>query len=148
MRKLLLAGLAGMIMAGPALADPRDHDGRGWDRGQDGRGNWRGDDRRGDGWRGHEGRDFDRRGNDWRWDGARYRGPAFIHPQGYAYRPWGPGYRLPPAYFSSRYYIGNPGYYRLPPAYVGTRWIRVGPDALLIRIGDGIILRAVRGLYW
>ncbi len=139
MRNLIIAGLTGLMLAGPALADER----RGWQ-----------DDRRG-GWdRGDRGRDWDRGNwdrrdrNDWRWDRPRYRGPAFIHPRGYGYRNWGVGYRLPPAYFSGRYFIGNPGYYRLPPAYYGTRWIRVGPDALLIRIGDGIVLRAVRGIYW
>ncbi len=144
MRNLIIAGLAGLMLAGPALADDRRgrNDGRdrgGWDngdRGNRGGGDWN---------RGNGGR-YDR--NDWRWDRPRYRGPAFIHPRGYGYQNWGVGYRLPPAYFSGRYYIGNPGYYRLPPAYYGTRWIRVGPDALLIRIGDGIVLRAVRGLYW
>jgi Ni/Co efflux regulator RcnB len=131
MRNLIVAGLAGLMLAGPALADDRRG---GWDRGD--RGGWD---------RGHRER-HDR--DDWRWERQRYRGPADIHPRGYGYQPWGVGYRLPPAYFSGRYYIGNPGYYRLPPAYYGTRWIRVGPDALLIRIGDGIVLRAVRGLYW
>ncbi|WP_426167666.1 RcnB family protein [Sandarakinorhabdus sp. DWP1-3-1] len=166
MFKLLVAGLAGLILAGPALAQDGDRDGRrgwednrggGWrgdDRGRrgddrgwrgDNRGDWRGN----DGWRGNGRGGWDnRRGNDWRWNQQRYRGPAFIHPRGYGYRPWGVGYRLPRAYFGNRYFIGNPGFYRLPPAWYGTRWVRVGPDALLIRLGDGIVLRAVRGLYW
>ena len=95
-------------------------------------------DRRGNDWR----------GNDWRWNGARYRGQGYIYPRGFGYQAWGVGYRLPPAYFGGGYWIGNPGYYRLPPAYYGTRWVRVGSDALLIRLGDGLILQAVRGLYW
>ncbi|PZN94472.1 MAG: hypothetical protein DCF31_09610 [Alphaproteobacteria bacterium] len=152
MFKLLVAGLAGLMLAGPVLARDGDRDGYrdgrrgGW---EDNRGGWRGDDR---GWRGNDrgGRHGwdNRRGNDWRWDRQRYRGPAFIHPRGFGYRPWGVGYRVPPAYFNNRYFIGNPGFYRLPPARYGTRWIRVGPDALLIRRGDGLVLHAVRGLYW
>ena len=146
MRNFVLAGLAGLLLTGPVLADDRRgwqddrRDRGGWDRGDRGRDGYRGDGYRGNWDRGNR--------NDWRWDRPRYRGPAFIHPRGYGYRPWGVGYRLPPAYFTGRNFIGNPGYYRLPPPYYGTRWIRVGPDALLIRIGDGIILQAVRGLYW
>lgn len=144
MKKLVLAGLAGMLLAGPALAD--DHRGERDDRRGDNRGGWH-DDRRG-GWDRDDRRRGYGHGPDARWNGPRYRGPAYFHPQGYNYRPWGVGYRLPSSYFGNRYLIGNPGYYRLPPAYGGTRWIRVGPDALLIRLGDGIVLRAVRGLYW
>ena len=147
MRTVLLAGLAGLMLAGPALADERDgrrdyrDDRREWrDDRQDFRGDrrdWR-DDRRD--WRN------DRR-DDWRWSGARYRGPAYQYPRGYGYQPWGVGYRLPPAYVGQRFWIADPGFYRLPRAGWGTRWVRVGPDALLIG-RDGIILRAVRGLYW
>ena len=159
MRKLLLTGLAGVILAGgvmaPALADQRpDYDQR-YDRHDDRR-----DDRRDD-WRDdrHDGRRDDRRydnrgghDRDYRydssWNGARYRGPAYAYPRGYGYQSWGVGYRLPQAYFGNRYWIGNPGYYRLPPAYRGTRWVRVGPDALLIDRRSGYVVRAVRGLYW
>lgn len=156
MKKLLLAGLAGVFLAGPVLAD--DHDG-GWrghrdehrgDRRDEDRGGWRDDrhdDRRG-GWDRDDRRRGYGNGPDSRWDGPRYRGAADYYPQGYGYRSWGVGYRLPQVYFGGRYFIGNPDYYRLPPAYGGTRWIRVGPDALLIRLGDGIVLRAIRGLYW
>ncbi len=137
MRKILLAGLAGMFMAGPALADPRDYRYDRHEFRQDRR-DFR-EDRR----------DYrqDRR-DDRRWDGPRYRGSAYAHPRGFAYRPYGLGYRLPPAYFGRGYWIGNPGYFRLPPAGWGARWVRVGPDALLIRVSNGLILRAVRGIYW
>ena len=144
MRNLLLAGFAGLMLAGPALADDRD-----WrDQRRDDRHEWR-DDRRDDrrDWR-EDRRDWrDDRRDDWRSSGARYRGPVYNYPRGYGYRPWDVGYRLPPAYFDQRYRIADPGYYRLPRAGWGTRWVRVGPDALLIG-RDGIILRAVRGLYW
>lgn len=51
-------------------------------------------------------------------------------------------------FFNERYYIGQPDYYRLPPAYAGTRWVRVGPDALLIRSYDGRVVRVIRGLFY
>lgn len=155
MRKMLLAALAGVMMAGPVLAQPwvgRD-DRREW---RDDRREWREDrredrrDRRG-GYRDRgdyrdDRRDWNR--SDWRWRGARVRGPAYVYPRGYVYRPWNVGYRLPQPYFSNRYFIADPGYYRLPPAYRGARWVRVGPDALLVGIRDGVILQAVRGRYW
>lgn len=153
MRKLLLAGLAGMLMAGPALAQDRYYDRddrREWrDDRRDDRREWR-EDRRDDRryWRNAR-RDYvrDFRRHDSHWAGPRYRG-AYAYPRGYGYQAWGVGYRLPRAYFSSQNYILDPGYYRLPPGFSGTRWVRVGPDALLIRLADRAILRAVRGLYW
>ncbi len=172
MRKALLAGLAGLMMAGPALADQqRDYrdnrdfredrrdardDERRDDRNNyrsgylDGRQaqNWRGNDRWDNDRRGNDRRGNDWRGNDWRYDGARFRGPGYIHPRGYGYRAWGVGNRLPQAYFTNRYFIGNPGYYRLPPPFPGTRWVRIGADALLIDLRAGVVVRAVRGLYW
>jgi len=108
----------------------------------------RADARRADAWRADAWRGNDRRGNDWRWDGPRYRGSNYIHPRGYRYRAWGVGNRVPQSYFTNRYWIGNPGYYRLPPAFRGTRWVRVGGDALLIDLRAGVVVRAIRGLYW
>lgn len=171
MRKVLLAGLAGLMIAGPVLAqERRDYQGdrREWQGGRDDRGDqrrdyqgdhrddrggtrrddWRGNDRHDNNRRDNDWRRDDRRGSDWRWNGNRYRGPAYVHPRGYGYQSWGVGIRVPQAYFGNRYWIGDPGYYRLPPAYQGTRWIRVGPDALLIDLRAGVVIRAVRGLYW
>lgn len=174
MRKLLLAGLAGLVLAGPVTADERpgyradrqefredkrefrdarrefqgerrELQGERQDYRRDARNDYRGDRYRDDGYRDGR-RDWGRR--DYHWGGARYRGPVYVHPRGYGYRPWNIGYRLPSAYYSDRYWIGDPGYYRLPPAYRGTRWVRVGTDALLISVYNGMIVQAVRGLYW
>jgi len=169
MRNLILGLLAATMIAGPVLADDR----REW---RDDRREWR-DDRRDfrDDRRDFRGdrRDYrdDRRDfrrdvrndqrdwyrdqrqwrnvgrDDWRWAGQRYRGPVYAYPRGNAYRPWGIGNRLPPAYFGRPYWI-QPQMYRLPPPYRGARWVRVGPDALMISISNGIILQAVRGLWW
>lgn len=154
MRKLLLAGLAGILMAGPALADDDRRewreDRREWreDRRdfREARRDWRDDRRDGrrDWRRGYHG---DWRGGDWRWNGPRYRG-AYVYPRGYGYQAWGLGRRLPGAYYADRYFIVDPGFYRLPPAYRGTRWVRVGPDALLIDRYTRAIIRAVRGVYY
>ncbi len=150
--------------------DSRGPDNRGGDyRGGDNRGDFRGGDHR-DG----DHRDFDRRDGDrrdggyaqgyrqgehreWRDDRrnfqaaegyGRWRGAPFSYPRGYGYRYYAPGAFLPRAFFGGNYWIGNPGYYQLPPAYGGTRWIRVGPDALLIRGYDGYVVRVIRGIFY
>jgi Ni/Co efflux regulator RcnB len=79
---------------------------------------------------------------------ARFHAEPYFHPHGYAYRYYGVGAFLPQVYFDTRYYIGQPDYYRLPPAYAGTRWVRVGPDALLIRNYDRRVVRIIRGLFY
>lgn len=78
----------------------------------------------------------------------RYDGGRYVYPRGYAYRYWGNGAYLPRAYWIDRYYIGRPAIYGLPGPYRGVRWMRVGPDALLIRVRTGQIIRVVRNLYY
>jgi Ni/Co efflux regulator RcnB len=38
--------------------------------------------------------------------------------------------------------------YGLPAPPPGFHWIRVGPDALLVRYGDGYVLDAAYGLFY
>jgi len=163
------------MLAGPVLADDRRNDrderrewrddrrdakaGRRDDR-RDDRREWRDDQRDAKADRHNYRRDDNRNWykdqrqwrsvarNDWRWSGPRYRESRYVYPRGFAYQPWGVGYRLPQAYFGRPYWVSNPYAYRLPQAYRGSRWVRVGPDALMIRIGDGFVLEAVRGLWW
>ncbi len=135
---------------------PDDRGQRGDDRGgfrQDDRGGFRQDDRGGfrqdDRGRQDERRDF---GDDRRRYGdgdqyARFHGDAFYYPRGFGYRYYGIGTVLPRVFLDQRYYIGQPDYYRLPPAAYGTRWVRVGPDALLIRY-NGRVIRVIRGLFY
>lgn len=168
MRNLILGLMAATMLAGPVMADDR-RDRR--DDRRDDRREWRGDRRddrrdfRND--RRDDRRDFkrdvrnDRRDwyqdrrywrpvgrDDYRWAGPRHRGPAYAFPRGYGYRPFAVGYRVPPAFVGRPYWVDNPRFYRLPPAYRGTRWVRYGPDALLIQIGNGIVLQAVRGVWF
>lgn len=88
----------------------------------------------------------DRRGD--RYQGRRYQGGAYYHPRGYAYRNYAVGAYLPRAYWGDRYYIGRPAQFGLGNAWRGTRWVRVGGDALLIRIRNGAVLQVVRGIYY
>jgi len=90
--------------------------------------------------------DNDRRGD--RYEGRRYQGGAYYHPRGYAYRNYAVGAYLPRAYWADRYYIGRPAQFGLGNAWRGTRWVRVGGDALLIRIRNGAVLQVVRGIYY
>jgi len=143
MRHIILGLVAATMLAGPVLADQRG------DNRRDDRREWR-DDRRDDrrDWYKDEKRWRQIARDDWRWSGQRFRGPSYVHPRGLAYQPWGVGYRLPPAYFARPYWVDDPFAYRLPPPRRGARWVRVGPDALMIRIGDGFVFQAVRDLWW
>jgi len=88
--------------------------------------------------------------DDWR-DYRRDHAQAYYRGNWHApfrYQRFGIGRRVPPAYYSSRYVIANPGHYRLPPAYGTHRWIRHYDDVLLIDIRTGIIRNVIRGLYW
>lgn len=169
MRGFILGLMAATMLAGPVMADDR-RDRR--DDRRDDRREWR-DDRRDDrrdfrrdvrNDRRDDRRDF-RRDNrrdwyqdqrywrqngrdDYRWAGPRHRGPAFVYPRGVRYQPYAIGYRMPPQFIGRPYWVDNPRYYRLPPAYRGTRWVRYGPDALLIQIGNGVVIQAIRGVWF
>lgn len=83
-----------------------------------------------------------------RYGGRRYQGGVYYYPRGFAYRPYAVGAFLPRAYWTDRYYIGRPAQFGLGNAWRGTRWVRVGGDALLIRIRNGAVLQVRRGLYY
>ena len=122
--------------------DVRDHR-------DDRRGDWRDDrrdDRRGGDWRNDRRGDYrdDRRG----YEGRRYDAGRYYYPQGHNYRAWNVGGYLPRPYWGERYWVGRPAAYGLPFAARGLRWIRVGPDALLIRAYNGSVVRVVRGIFY
>ncbi len=71
----------------------------------------------------------------------RFRGPAYVGPRGYAYRPVPVGYRFAPAYYGQRYWIADPAYYRLPPVGPRERWVRYGRDVVRVDIGTGRALQ-------
>ncbi len=86
------------------------------------------------------------RGN-WRAE-RRYDAGRYYYPRGYGYRAWNVGGFLPRSYWGERYWVGRPVNYGLPYAGRGLRWIRVGPDALLIRQYNGSVVRVVRGIFY
>ena len=69
-----------------------------------------------------------------------FRGPAYVGPRGYRYRPVAIGYRLEPTYWGRGYWV-DPVRYRLPIARPNTRWIRYGNDVLLVNVRTGRVLQ-------
>lgn len=77
----------------------------------------------------------------------KYRAAAYKRPQGYQYRNWNRGDRLPPAYRADRYRITNYNTYRLPPPPRGYYYTRVDNDVVLTAAATGIIASVVVGLF-
>ena len=92
-------------------------------------------------------RGFGYRDND-RGDSRRYDAGRYAYPRGYTYRAWGVGAFLPRAYWGGSYLIGRPNLYGLGYARPRTHWVRVGPDALLIRDRDGAVVEVIRGRFY
>lgn len=68
------------------------------------------------------------------------------------YRDWRyssvrPGYRLRPAFYGSRYQIGDLGRYRLRPTARNQRWVRYGDDLLLVNVRNGRVLQVLSDRY-
>ena len=132
------------------------------------RGRWNGLDRWTDRNRWGNGRNLadrrgwdDRRGfSDWRndrrydWRGWRdrnrslFRGPRYVAPRGYAYRPFSIGFRLDPFFYGRGYWLDDPYQYRLPPAYGPYRWVRYFDDVLLVDVNSGIVVDAINQFFW
>jgi Ni/Co efflux regulator RcnB len=77
-----------------------------------------------------------------------FRGPAYVGPRGYRYRPVAVGYRFTPAYYSSRYVIADPYRYRLPRPTGWNRWVRYGNDVLLVNTRTGRVIEVHNGFFW
>jgi Ni/Co efflux regulator RcnB len=86
-------------------------------------------------------------GHGWNFN-QRYRGPVYNYPRGFGYQYWAFGAFLPSVFLSQDYTLYNYWNYGLPPPPNGYHWIRVGPDALLVRYGDGYVLDAAYGLFY
>ena len=77
-----------------------------------------------------------------------FRGPAYVGPRGYRYRPVTIGYRFQPMYYSARYVIDDPYRYRLPHAEGWRRWVRYGNDAVLVNIRNGRVIAVYNDFFW
>lgn len=76
-----------------------------------------------------------------------YRGPAWVGPRGYNYRPVEAGYRFRPEFYDRRYWV-DPYRYHLRPAPGFARWVRYGPDVLLIDVRSGAVMEVNRGFFF
>ncbi len=133
MRKAILATLLAATIV-PAMAQAQDRDQR-YDRReirdqrQDGR-DYRGD------WREYRGRHPD-----------LYRGPAWVGPRGYRWRPVTAGYRFDPIFYDRRYWI-DPYRYHLRPVVGAQRWVRYGRDVVLVDTRSGRVIEVNNGLFY
>ncbi|MDR2836955.1 MAG: RcnB family protein [Azonexus sp.] len=96
-----------------------------------------------------------RRDNRYDWQDYRsanrgiYRlSPYYAPYSGYSYSRLGIGIFLDSLFFSSRYWIDDPGYYRLPPADGPYRWVRYYDDALLVDTYTGEVVDAIYDFFW
>jgi Ni/Co efflux regulator RcnB len=78
----------------------------------------------------------------------RFRGPSYRYPRGFGYQRWAFGAFLPSIFLAPNYTLSDYWAYGLPAPPPGFHWIRVGPDALLVRYGDGYVLDAAYGLFY
>ena len=78
----------------------------------------------------------------------RYHWHAYHRPHGWYYRHWSYGQFLPRGWWTRNYWITDWGTFGLLAPPTGYVWVRVGPDAMLIDIYTGEIVRAVYGLFY
>lgn len=150
MRKVIIAGLmAAVIMPTAASAQSRGELRRDREEVQEQRNDLRDAERRGDRNDIREERhDVREAREELREDRRDQRRGQYQAP----YRDWRystvrTGYQLKPGFYSSRYYIANPGHYRLHPAARNQRWVRYGNDLLLVNVRSGRVLEVVRNRY-
>ena len=77
-----------------------------------------------------------------------FRGPAYVGPSGWRYRPVTQGYRLQPGFYGQRYWIADPYRYRLPRVAGPQRWVRYGNDVLLVNVRTGRVLTVYNGFFF
>ena len=83
------------------------------------------------------------------WTGGHtFRVSPYRYPAGWGYRHWGFGAFLPFVFLAPDYTLYQYWVYGLPAPPPDYHWIRVGPDALLVRYGDGYILDVVYGIFY
>jgi len=68
-------------------------------------------------------------------------------PQGFRYRRWAIGERLPGLYFARSFWIGDFGIYGLFAPPYGYTWVRYGPDAVLIDEYTGEVISVDYGVF-
>jgi len=76
-----------------------------------------------------------------------YQG-AWRQPQGYYYRHWGYGDRLPGGWFAQSFWLTNFWAYGLTAPPYDYAWVREGPDALLVNVYTGTVVEAEYGVFY
>jgi Ni/Co efflux regulator RcnB len=77
-----------------------------------------------------------------------FQAGSYRAPQGYSYRRWSWGQRLPAIYFGRDYWISDYSSYGLFAPPYGLVWVRFGPDALLIDEYSGEIVQVDYGVFY
>jgi len=78
----------------------------------------------------------------------RYHWEPYRHPRGWYYRRWTFGTILPFAFWTRDYWIDSYWDFGLLDPPYGYVWVRYGPDAILVNVHTGVILRAVYGVFY
>ncbi|HEY0281912.1 MAG TPA: RcnB family protein [Rhizomicrobium sp.] len=78
----------------------------------------------------------------------RFRSGTYRAPRSYKYRRWTYGERLPAIYFARDYWLPNFVTFGLMAPPYGYGWVRFGPDALLVDLRTGEVIRVVYGIFY
>ena len=77
----------------------------------------------------------------------RYQAGRYYAPRGYRYVRYDVGSRLPQGYYGNNYYVDyRPYCLSAPPR--GYRWNRVGSDAYLVSITNGVVRQVMYSLFY
>jgi Ni/Co efflux regulator RcnB len=89
---------------------------------------------------------YDRR-DDRRYAQRRFQAGRYYAPRNYRYVRYDIGSRLPAGYYGSSYYIDYRPYGLNPPPR-GYRWNRVGSDAYLVSVTNGLVREVIYSLFY
>ena len=90
---------------------------------------------------------YDRRDNRRGMAQRRYQAGRYYAPRGYRYVRYDIGSRLPQGYYGSNHYVDYRPYgLSAPPR--GYRWNRVGSDAYLVSITNGVVRQVMYSLFY
>ena len=76
-----------------------------------------------------------------------FRVGPYLPPSGWRHQKWVYGQTLPRAYRIPRYVVADYWLFALEVPPIGYEWVRVGNDALLINLANGLILQVVYDLF-
>jgi Ni/Co efflux regulator RcnB len=79
---------------------------------------------------------------------SRAHAPTFRYPQGYGYRRWGVGARLPRLFLSPAYFYTDYSAFGFGPPPYGDQWVRYGQDLLLVDMESGEVEYVIYGAFY